>query len=105
LALAGKSKAQIFDAVEAALDKKELPAVEIGVMCYMMSKDGYLGDSAGHFHPHLMFFVPNMNADAWGANLPGSPIIAGEEVPNRMTVFMVPIPKWSDGSPDPSYKP
>jgi hypothetical protein len=105
LALAGKSKAQIFDAIEAALDKKELPALEIGAMCYMMSKDGYLGDSAGHFHPHLMFFVPHMNADAWGADLPGSPIIAGEEVPNRMTVFLVPITKWSDGTPDPSVKP
>jgi hypothetical protein len=104
-AVAGKSKAQIFDALAAALDKKELPALEIGVVCYMMSKDGYLGDSAGHFHPHLMFFVPYMNADAWGANLPGSPIIAGEEIPNRMTVFLIPIPKWSDGTPDSSDKP
>jgi hypothetical protein len=100
LALAGKSKAQIFDAIEVALDKKELPALEMGAMCYMMSKDGYLGDSAGHFHPHLMFFVPYMNAAAWGANLPGSPIIAGEEIPNRMTVFLVPMIKWSDGSTD-----
>ncbi len=100
LALAGKSKTQIFEAIEAALDKKELPALEIGAMCYMMSKDGFLGDSAGHFHPHLMFFVPHMDADAWGANLPGSPIIAGEEIPSRMTVFLVPIAKWSDGTTD-----
>lgn len=50
LALAGKSKAQIFDAIEAALDKKELPPIEVGAMCYMMSKDGYLADGAGHFH-------------------------------------------------------
>lgn len=100
LALAGKSKAQIFDAIEAALDKKELPAIEVGAMCYMMSKDGYLADSAGHFHPHLMFFVPYTEAKAWGADLPGSPVIAGEEVPNRMTVFLVPIAKWSDGTTD-----
>jgi hypothetical protein len=30
-----------------------------------------------------------MDADAWGANLPGSPIIADEEMPNRMTAFLV----------------
>ena len=100
LALAGKSKAQIFEAIDAAFDKKELPAPGIGAMCYMMSKDGYLADDAGHFHPHLMFFVPHMNADAWGANLPGSPVFAGEEIPDRMTVFLVPISKWSDGSTD-----
>jgi hypothetical protein len=104
LALAGKSKVQIFDAIEAALDRKELPALQIGAMCYMMSKYGYLGDSAGHFHPHLMFFVPHMNADAWGANLPGSPIIAGEEIPSRMTVFLVPVAKWADGTADSQAK-
>lgn len=100
LALAGKSKTQIFEAIEAALDKKELPALETGAMCYMMSKEGYLGDRAGHFHPHLMLFVPPMDANAWGANLPGSPILASEEIPNRMTVIVIPIAKWSDGTMD-----
>jgi len=56
--LGGKSKAQMFDGIEAALDKKELPALESGAMCYMMSKEGYLSDNDGHWHPHLMFFVP-----------------------------------------------
>lgn len=100
LAIAGKSKAEIFDVIEAALDKKELPAIEVGAMCYMMSKQSYLNDQAGHWHPHLMFFVPFTEAKVWGANLPGSPIFSGEEVPNRMTVFMVPVANWSDGTPD-----
>lgn len=100
LALEGKSKAQIFDAIEAALDKKELPPIETGAMSYMLSKEGYLGDTAGHFHPHLMFFVPQSDADAWGANLRGSPVLAGEEVPNRMTVFMILTARWSDGTTD-----
>jgi len=100
LAIAGKSKAQIFDVIEAALDRKELPAIEAGAVCYMMSKQGYLNDQAGHWHPHLMFLVPFTDAKAWGANVPDSPILAGEEVPNRMTVFMVPVSKWSDGTAD-----
>lgn len=100
LALSGRSKSQIFEAIEAKLDKRELPPIEIGAMCYMMSRDGYLGDSAGHFHPHLMFFIPQTDARVWGANLPDSPIFAGAEVPDRLTVFLVPIRRWSDGTAD-----
>src|SRR6202035_4571946 len=50
--LAGRSKAQMFEELKAALDNKKLPPPESGAMCYMMSKDGYLGDGAGHWHPH-----------------------------------------------------
>src|SRR5579862_6464112 len=45
LVLAGKSKTQMADAIQAAFDKKELPALEVGSMCYMLSKGGYLNDS------------------------------------------------------------
>ena len=38
LVLEGKSKAEIVAATASALDKKELPALEPGAMCYMMSK-------------------------------------------------------------------
>jgi hypothetical protein len=38
LVLAGQSKAQMFDSIKAAFDKKELPMPESGAMCYMMSK-------------------------------------------------------------------
>ena len=37
--LAGKSKAQVIDALKAAYEKKELPPLEPGAMSYMMSKD------------------------------------------------------------------
>src|SRR5580658_5689405 len=40
--LAGRSKAQMFQDIQAALDKKKLPPPESGAMCYMMSKQGYL---------------------------------------------------------------
>ena len=38
--------------------------------------------------------------DTLGAGLPGSPIFAGEDTPDRLTVFLVPISKWSDGTAD-----
>ena len=57
LALAGRTLAQMNEAIAAAIDKKELPAMESGAMCYMMSKQGYGGDSIPHWPSHLMFFV------------------------------------------------
>lgn len=44
LALAGKSKDEIKESMKAAVEKKELPALEPGAMCYMMSKQAYLTD-------------------------------------------------------------
>ena len=38
LVLAGKSKDKMFEAISTALDDKQLPALEPGAMCYMMSK-------------------------------------------------------------------
>jgi len=100
LVLAGQSKAQMFESIKAGLDKKELPTPETGAMCYMMSKEGYLSDHDGHWHPHLMFFVPQTVAGTWGADLPGSPILASEDTLDRLTVFLIPVAKWSDGTVD-----
>jgi len=102
LVLAGRSKAQMFEGIKVAFDKKELPALESGAMCFMMSKQSYLSDRDPHWHPHLMFFVPLMDPAAWGTGLPGSPVILGvEDTPDRMTVFWIPVAKWSDGTAAP----
>lgn len=100
LILAGRSKAQMFEDIKAALDRKELPAPESGAMCYMMSKQGYLSDRDGHWHPHLMLFVPLTDPTTWGADLPGSPIIALRDIPSRLTLFLIPVGRWSDGTAD-----
>jgi hypothetical protein len=101
LVLAGQSKAQVFLTIRAALDKGEWPAPESGAMCYMMSKEGYLSDRDGHWHPHLMFFVPQTDPRSWGADLPGSPILAFKDTSEQMTTFLIPVPKWSDGTAGP----
>jgi hypothetical protein len=90
----------MFEAIKAAFEKKGLPTLESGAMCYMMSRQGYLSDRDGHWHPHLMFFLPSTEAAAWGADLPGSPIFADDDAPDRMTVFMIPVARWSDGTSD-----
>ncbi len=99
LILDGRSKEQMAEDIKAAFDKKELPALGSGAMCYMLSKQGYLSDTDGHWHPHLMFFVPGTDPEAWGAGLPGSPVVAGVKDPlDRLTIFMVPVGQWSDGT-------
>jgi hypothetical protein len=100
LVLAGQSKSQMIEAIKAAIDKNELPAMEPGAMCYMLSKQGYLSDRDGHWHPHLMFFVSQTDPAAWGAGLPGSPIFAFNDTWEHMVVFLVPVRQWSDGTAD-----
>jgi hypothetical protein len=100
LILAGRSKAQMADAIKTALDNKELPAMEIGAMCYMLSKQGYLNDGAGHWHPHVMFFLPSTDPKTWGADQPGAPVLSDVDTLGRVVVFMVPVGHWSDGSAD-----
>ena len=102
LALAGQSKAAMLDALKIAVAKKELAAPEPGAMSYMMSKQQYLGDTAGSFEPHLMFHFPRATAASWGANLPHSPIMldtSHTQVPEPETIFMVAAGAWSDGTP------
>jgi hypothetical protein len=98
LVLAGKSKSEILQATASALDKKELPVLEPGAMCYMLSKQQYLNDQDMHWHPHLMFFSPGDAAKSWGANLEGSPVLAADDREERVTIFMVTVGAWSDGT-------
>ncbi len=106
LALAGLSKDAILARMKESIAKKEFGPPEIGSMSYMMSKSQYLTDDGPHWHPHLMFYMPgDMNGSVWGANLPaGSTVFGGgEDLPGggRMpwTIFFVPVPTWSDGTP------
>lgn len=102
LVLSGLSKEQVMDGIRASLRAKELPTLEPGAMSYMMSKESYLGDGVGHWHSHLMFYVPLMKPANWGADLPGSPVLLNPQfrgAPEPVTEFMVPVLEWSDGTP------
>jgi len=99
LILAGRSKTQMAAEIRALVDKKQMPLPEPGAMCYMLSKEQYLGDDGVHWHPHLMFFVP-LEPGEWGANLDGAAVFATKDPIAQLTIFIVPVPRWSDGTAD-----
>jgi hypothetical protein len=100
LALAGRTEAQADEIIAAAVDKKELPAMEPGAMCYMMSKQGYGGDSIEHWHPHLMFYSLQIDPATLGADLPNSPIQAYNSTRGHFTTIVFLVRQWSDGTQD-----
>ena len=106
LILSGLTKAQMVETIQSYLAASQLPMPEAGAMSYMMSKSQYLGDSGGHWHPHLMFHLPRAGAASWGANLDGSPVMLDtdhHDWPEPETIYMVPVDHWSDGTPAMSH--
>ena len=96
--LAGRTQAQMTESITAAIAKKELPPMEPGAMSYMMGKEGYGGDSNPHWPSHLMFFYSDTDLASWGANLPGSPVVAMSDPVEHLTQFVIPVQRWSDGT-------
>jgi hypothetical protein len=99
-ALAGLSIPQMMDRTKAEIAAKTYVMPEPGAMSFMMSKDQHLGDPGTHWHPHLMFFVATASDADMGANAEGSPVIHPYPVePDAYGTFLVPVGKWSDGTP------
>jgi hypothetical protein len=102
LGLAGRTLAQVNEAIADAIAKRELPAMEPGAMCFMTGKQGYGGDVVPHWPPHLMFFYSDTDPAIWGANLPGSPVIGIADPLFHLTQFVIAVERYSDGTPAPS---
>jgi len=104
LALSGLSKAKIVEAFRPS-GKNELPPLAPGAMSYMMSPRQYLGDAFGQAMPHLMFYISRVKGTAWGADLPGSPVmLVLKQVPGAaepVAMFIIPVLTWSDGTASP----
>ena len=98
LVMAGRTRDEIAAALKAAWEKKELREPGVGAMSYMMSKQQYLGDEGHSWHPHLMWFQAGDAAKSWGANLEGSPVMAAPDLGDGMTILLVAVGKWSDGT-------
>ena len=96
--LAGRTPSQMTESITAAITRKELPPTEPGAMCYMLSKQGFGGDSTPHWPPHLMFFYSDTDPAIWGANLPGSPVVGMSDPVEHLTQFVIPVQRWSDGT-------
>ena len=104
MVLAGQSKAQIIEGIKTFI-KEKLPPPEPGAMSYMMSKEQYLSDEGQHnWIAHLMIYTPLMDSAVLGADLPHSPVMLNPQFrgdPEPIDVFMIPVGRWSDGTPDP----
>jgi hypothetical protein len=105
--LAGVSKSEMIARTRVELSSNSFLLPESGAMAYMQSKQTHLSDAAGHWHPHLMFYLANTKAATWGANLEGTPVsaddasvFAQETTPEPVIVFFVPVTKWSDSTPE-----
>jgi hypothetical protein len=100
--LAGATKQQLIERTRAEVASHSFKTPEAGAFSFMLSKDGYVSDdAAGPWLPHVMFFLPHGQADDWGANKEGSPIIGQDGSAIETTVLFVPVRSWSDGSPAP----
>ena len=98
IALAGGSEAKIQEGLKAAINSGELPVAKPGSLSYMLSKGTYFNHSEGHWLPHLMFYMPQTDLKSWGVGLPKSPVIGFNFPDERLTIFLIPIGRWSDGS-------
>jgi hypothetical protein len=103
MVLAGKTEAEIIDDNKAAFERGQLPKLEPGAMSFMMSKGAYLTDNDGHNIAHLMFYTPPVDGSFWGAGLPKSPVMLNPQFKGvePINVFIVPVGRWSDGTPAP----
>lgn len=101
-ALMGASRGEISERLKAAWADGTLHAPPPGAICYMMSKLGSGVGGPGPWRPHVMFYFPNGQAPDWGANLGGNPIL--NKVRKHVTVLLVLVPIWSDGSLAPRFK-
>jgi hypothetical protein len=97
--IAGVSKADMIKRTSAELAAKRIATPELGAVAFMLSKQAYLGDLTGHWHPHLMFFLTHPDVADWGADLHGSPVFAAQGNFEPFTTFFVLVPRWSDGTP------
>ena len=100
-ALAGLSKQQMAERTKAAFTDHRFKPPEPDAFGFMLSKEGYLNHAHGPWYPHMMFFIPRNQVANWGPDVANSPTQSVDRGPYLSTLIMVPVLKWSDGSPAP----
>jgi hypothetical protein len=100
LVMKGLPAAEVARGILEAYKNHELSAPENGAMAYMLSPDQYLLDSNPHWMPHVMFYYGGGHKGAeWGAGGPDATIIDSGTDASGMMVLLIPVPRWSDGTP------
>lgn len=100
-ALAGLTRRQMEERTKVAVADNVFKPPEPGAFGFMLSKLGYLNHAHGPWYPHIMFFIPRDQIENWAANTKDSPTRAVDRGPYLSALIMVPVLRWSDGSPAP----
>jgi hypothetical protein len=102
LVLAGRTKTQVFADITAAFDKKEIPAAGArrDVLHALQTRLPKRPRRSLASPPDV--FRSTNRSRKLGRRLAGLLVVAAfTGTPERHTVFLVSVPKWSDGSPAP----
>jgi hypothetical protein len=91
LGIEGKTPDQMAEAVQAAYAKGKIPKRAEVSFAYMWSADQVLGP-VGHWHPHMMLYVPYYENSMLGDNAAGSPLPAVfEDAGTPFAVAVIPV--------------
>jgi hypothetical protein len=91
LGMEGKTAEQIAEAVQAAYTKGEIPKRTEASFAYMWSADQILGP-AGHWHPHMMVYLPNYENSMLGDNSQNLPLpTVGDDAGTPFAVALIPV--------------
>jgi hypothetical protein len=91
LGLEGKTPDQISEGVQAAYAKGEIPKRDGVSFAYMWSADQILGP-AGHWHPHMMVYLPYYENSMLGNNDPGGHLpTIGDDAGTPFAVGVIPV--------------
>lgn len=91
LGIAGKTPDEIAQAVQSAYANGTIPKRAPVSFAYMWSADQILGPS-GHWHPHMMVYVPNYDNAMLGGNAFAGPLpVVGDDAGTPFAVLMIPV--------------
>lgn len=91
LGIAGKGPDEITRTIRSAYASGKIPKRDAVSFAYMWSADQILGP-AGHWHPHLMVFVPNYDNSMLGNNPTGGSLpVVGDDAATPFAVLVIPV--------------
>ena len=91
LGMEGKTPDQITEGVQKAYAEGQLPKREEGSLGYMWSADQLLGPGVGHWHPHMMLFVPYNENSMVGGNPLGALPAVSDDAGTPFSVTLIPV--------------
>ena len=101
LILAGRSKAQMFEGLKSGFRQERIAGDRAWCDVLHVVQARVLERRSGTLASAPDVFRSADGACAWGADLPGSPVIALTDAAERLTIFLVPVGQWSDGTAGP----